>query len=247
MKRDAAALIGSAVNVFGISADKAVSVADAITGALAKAAGVSFTDFHDAFIQGATVFEQFVGPAEDANNVLIDFNTTLAVLAKNGITGANAGAGLKQFFLQANKSGKTSVATQKELVKRAGETGTVFFTSAGKARTFSDSLDIIRRGVKGLNDAQLSKTLSNLFGARSITIANALIKTSSAEFAKLRNSILQQGIAAKVAAAQNQGLRGAMDALSSTIARQAARQRRPRGREVRQRARLRGRRVRRHP
>lgn len=214
---DASSLIGSAVNVFKISADEAVTAADNITGALSKAAGVSFSDFKDAFVQGATVFEQFVGPAEDANDVLLDFNTTLAVLAKNGIVGSNAGAGLKQFFLQANKSGKASVNVQKELVKNAGEAGTVFFDAAGNARTYSDSLGIIRKGIAGYNDAQRTAALSTLFGSRSITIANALINESTEDWDALRASIAQQGLAAKIAAAQNQGLRGAMDALGSVI------------------------------
>lgn len=215
---DAASVIGAAVNVFGIGADQAVTVADEITGALAKAAGVSFTDFKEAFVQGATVFENFVGPAESANDVLLDFNTSLATLAKSGIIGETAGAGLKQFFISvAGKQTEKALDAQKELVKRAGETGTIFFDSAGKARTFSDSVGILRKSLEGMTDAQRTTTLTSLFGARAQTIASALVATSAEDWDSLRLSMQQQGLAAKVAAAQNQGLRGAMDALGSVI------------------------------
>lgn len=212
---DAAALIGSSVNVFKVSADDAVFAADAITGALTRAAGVGFSDFKDSFIQGATVFEQFVGPAESAKDTLLDFNTTLAILAKNGITGSNAGAGLKQFFLQATQDTKSASKASIELTKRAGQTGNVFFDSSHKARSFSDSIEILRKGVVGLNDETKNQTLGDLFGSRSITVANALINSTGISFKALRDQIAQQGLAAKIAAAQNTGLKGALDALTS--------------------------------
>lgn len=214
---EAAGIIGAAVNVFQIGADKAVSIADQITGTLAKAAGVSFEDFQTSFVQGATVFEQFVGPVEDANDVLLDFNTTLAVLAKNGITGSNAGAGLKQFFLQATKQSDKALTASATLAKRAGESGNIFFDAQHNARRYDDSLRILRKGLEGYSDEQRNATLATLFGSRSITIASALINTSQADYDKLRGSIQKQGLAAKIAAAQNTGLKGALDALKSVV------------------------------
>lgn len=212
---DAGALIGAAVNVFGVAADDAVGAADKIAGALTRAAGVSFSDFKDSFVQGATVFEQFVGPTESANDALLDFNTTLAILAKNGITGSNAGAGLKQFFIQATQNTKAAQNASAELAKRAGEVGNVFFKSNGQLRPFNESIDILRKGVQGLSDEARTNLLGDLFGSRSITIANALINSTGQSFAELRTQIAKQGLAAKIAAAQNTGLKGALDALQS--------------------------------
>lgn len=214
---DSAAIIGAAVNVFKIGADQAVSVADSVAVAISKAAGVSFTDFKDSFTQGATVFEQFVGPAEDAKHVIAEFSTALAVLARSGITGENAGAGLKQFFIQGNKEGKKSLEITAEIVKRAGTTGKIFFDSAGNARTFADSIDILRKGLVGLTDQQKASTLSTLFGSRSLTIANALVNTSAEEFLALEGAMNRQGAAAAIAKAANTGLKGAFDALKSVI------------------------------
>lgn len=214
---DAAALVGTAVNVFGVSADKAVSVADQITGALTKAAGVGFGDFSLAFKQGASVFAQFQVPAVGAKEALIDFNTAIAVLARGGLVGSDAGTSLKQFFLQANRGTVDSVKNLKMLTERAGETGTAFFDAAGKARPLSDSLAIMRKGLEGLSDQERTKTLQKIFGSDAIRAANILLGTSEKTFDTIEKGVRKSGLAAEIAAAQNTGLRGAMDALNSVI------------------------------
>lgn len=214
---ESAGVIGAAVNVFGIEANRAVEIADITAGALTKAAGVGFKDYAQSFKQGASVFNQFVGPAESATETVLDFNAALAVLARGGLVGSDAGTSMKQFFLQANRGTADANSALKEVTARAGEVGTVFFDQAGNARTFTDSLDILRRGIVGLTDKQRNATLQTIFGSDALRAANILVATSTEEFDKLKASMGRQGIAAELAAAQNTGLRGAMDALGSII------------------------------
>jgi TP901 family phage tail tape measure protein len=214
---EAAAVVGQAVNVFGLEADQATSVADQVTGALTKAAGVGFGDFALAFKQGASVFAQFQVPAVGATQAITDFNTVIAVLAKGGLIGSDAGTSLKQFFLQANRGTKDSVKNLKALTERAGETGTAFFDASGKARPLGDALEIMRKGLKGLTDQERTKTLQKIFGSDAIRAANILLGTSQETFDTIEKGIRKSGTAARIAAAQNQGLRGAMDALGSVI------------------------------
>ena len=214
---DSAAIIGASVNVFGIAADQAVGIADQIAGALSKAAGVSFTDFKDSFTQAASVFASFQVPAIGAKDALLEFNTALATLAKGGLTGESAGAALKQFFISASKNSKTVQKDLKGIAQNAGVSGSVFFDTAGKARRMSDSLDILRKGLKGLTQEQRTQTLTTIFGSRAIQAANLLVGSSAADYIALRDSINQQGLAAKIAAAQNTGFKGALDALGSVI------------------------------
>ena len=214
---DAARVVGSAVNVFGIEASKAVDVADQVAGALTKAAGVSLQDFALTFRQGAGVFAGFQVAAVGADQALLDFNTSIAVLAKAGLVGSDAGTSLKQFFLQANRGTVDSTAAMKNLVERAGETGGAFFDAAHKARPFQESLDIIRRGMEGMSDEAKQKTLQKMFGSDAINAAKALLGTSEDVFTSIQRGIQKQGLAAEIAAAQNTGLRGAMDALNSII------------------------------
>jgi TP901 family phage tail tape measure protein len=214
---DSAQVVGTAINVFGINAAKAVSVADQITGALTKAAGVGFGDFSLAFKQAATVFAQFQVPAVGAGEALVDFNTAIAVLARGGLVGSDAGTSLKQFFLQANRGTADSVKNLKMLTERAGETGTAFFDASGKARPLAEALGIMREGLQGLTDQERNKTLQKIFGSDAIRAANILLGTSQKTFDTIEEGVRRSGVAAEIAAAQNTGLRGAMDALNSVV------------------------------
>lgn len=214
---EAAGIVGSSVNVFGIAASQATAVADQVTAALKNAAGVGFGDFSDAFKQGAAVFAQFQVPAVGATEALTEFNTALAVIARSGVVGSDAGTSLKQFFLQANRNAADAVTVMKEVTQRAGEAGTAFFDAAGNARPFAETLDILRRGLQGMTDEQRSNTLQTLFGSDAIRVANALLGVSTEEYAKVTQALREQGLAAKIAAAQNTGLKGALDAALSVF------------------------------
>lgn len=215
---EAARLVGASVNIFKIPAQQATQVADQIAQALAKSAGISVTEFTQGFTQAAAVFEQFVGPGEDATNTLIDFNTALAALAKGGLIGSDAGTSLRQFFLQANRGTDESVTALDELTKRAGETGSAFFTLEGKSRPFVDTLNILRRGLEGLTAEQRANTLQTLFGSDATRAASILLDQNGFEYQKLRDQIADStGAAAKFANAQSGGLRRAFDAISSSI------------------------------
>lgn len=215
---EAAGSIGAAVNVFHFAATQATDAADILASALAKSAGISFQNFKDAFTQASSVFAQFEVAAEGPRTALIDLATAEAVLAKRGIFGETAGAGLQQFFLQGTKGGKASANALKLVTQRAGETGTAFFTAQGRARPFAQTIDILRRGVAGFTQEQRNATFSVIFGARSIKVANALVDTSAVEYLKLAAAIgNSRGAAERFAAAQNRGVKGALDAIKSEL------------------------------
>ena len=214
---EAARVVGAAVNVFGIEASEATAVADQVTNAMKNAAGVGFNEFADAFTQSASVVNLFIGPAQEANEALAETGAALAVLARGGIVGSDAGTSLKQFFLQANRGTEDANEQLNKIVSRAGEVGSVFFDASGGARTLAESVDILRRGTEGLTDQQLTTTLQKLFGSDAARAAGILLQTTEAEFQKLIDANLELGSAADIAAAQNVGLRGALDALSSVI------------------------------
>jgi TP901 family phage tail tape measure protein len=214
---DAAQIVGAAVNVFGISADKADTVADKVATALSKAAGTSTQEFAQAFRQGAGVFNLFQGQALGAEGALVEFNAALAILARNGRVGSDAGTSLKTFFLQGTRQAEEATSASRELAASVGETGNLFFTQEGEARRLSETVDILRRSTANMTEEQRDAALGILFGTDAIATANALIQTSAEEYDNLVKSLERQGTAAELAAARNQGLRGAMDALGSTI------------------------------
>jgi TP901 family phage tail tape measure protein len=214
---DSAQIVGSAVNVFGIAADQAGVVADKVATALSLAAGTSTQEFAQAFAQGAGVFNLFQGQALGAEGALVEFNAALAVLAKNGRVGSDAGNSLKQLFLLGTRNVDEVSAKTRELAEAVGLSGSVFYNADGSARAFSDSIDILRTATATMTQEQRDSTLALLFGADAVSTANALINTTAEEYDKLVLAMRRQNTAAELAAARNQGLRGAMDALSSTI------------------------------
>ncbi|MCD6056571.1 MAG: phage tail tape measure protein family [Thermomicrobiales bacterium] len=214
---DAAQVVGAAINVFKVQAAEAGLVADQVANALSKAAGTSFTDFAAAFKQGATVFAQFQVPALGAKDALLEFNTALAVMAQGGLVGSDAGTSIRSFFLQANRGAKESEKALALISERAGVTGTAFFEADGDARGLGETLTILRAGLEGLSDQERSERLFTLFGSDAVRAAEILTNTTGPAFDAMRDQLRRQGTAAELAAAQNQGLRGALDALGSTI------------------------------
>lgn len=214
---EAARVVGAAVNVFGIDASEAVQVADEVTNAMTNAAGVAFNDFADSFQQASSVFSLFQKPALGAEEALVQFNAALAVLARGGLVGSDAGTSLKSFFIQANRGTKDSEEALGVLAERARAAGGVFFDSSGQARGFAQALDIMRKGLKGLSDQERVHTLQKIFGQDALRAANLLLNTTGIEFNNLTDAIRETGSAADIAAAQNTGFRGALDALRSVI------------------------------
>jgi len=214
---EAAQVVGAAINVFGISADRAVQVADQVTAAMTKAAGVGFNEFSQSFKQAASVVGLFQVPAAGAEGALTELNTALAVLAKGGLVGSDAGTSLKQFFLQANRGAPETVKKLNLIADRAGVVGGVFFDQAGGARKLSDSLVILRKGLDGLTDQERILALQKIFGSDAARAAGILVNESADSYAALAAAQQRAGAAAEIAAAQNVGLRGALDALDSVI------------------------------
>lgn len=212
---EAAQTVGAAVNVFGEDARNATRVADQLTAALSQAAGTSFSDFSLAFTQGAAVVNSFIGPADGATNAITEFSAAIAVLARGGLVGSDAGTSIKQFFLQANRGTDETIGALKEISERAGVTGTAFFTEEGQARSLVETVSILQKGLAGLSEEQRANTIQTLFGSDAARVANILIGQGAAELLKAEAATQRQGAAADLAAAQNKGLAGAIDAIKS--------------------------------
>jgi TP901 family phage tail tape measure protein len=212
---EAAQTVGAAVNVFGENAANATKVADQLTAALSQAAGTSFSDFSQAFTQGASVVSSFITPADGASNAITEFSAALAVLARGGLVGSDAGTSIKQFFLQANRGTKEVAGALAEISARAGETGTAFFTASGQSRSLVETISILERGLKGLTAEQRASTLQTIFGSDATRVANILIDQGAAALLTAEAAVQRQGAASALAAAQNKGLAGAIDAIKS--------------------------------
>lgn len=214
---EAAGAIGAAVNTFGVAADQASVIADQFATTVSKAAGVGFNDLAESIKNGATVFVGLQRPALGAAGALLEFQTVIASLSKGGLIGAEAGTQVRSLLQNATRGAPQAEDALAKVAERAGVVGSVFFDQQGSARAFSESLNILRRGTEGLTDAERNLTLQRIFGTFGINAANILLAQSSEEYEQLRDRIEEAGLATGIAAAQNTGLRGALDALGSVI------------------------------
>lgn len=198
----AAELQSSALNAFGLSADKAGLVADVLANTANAAAG-SMIDIGNSL--------KYVAPVSAALGISIE-NTAAAIglLANQGIKGEQAGTSLRGIL--------ASLASPSAQAKEAMDAlGLSVFDAGGKfvgLRAFTDQL----AQAKGrLTDAEFAAAASTAFGNEGLTAANALAAEGATSFDQMAASVSRTGGAADVAAAQTKGLGGAWEGFKSQL------------------------------
>lgn len=142
---------------FGLGIEQAGSVTDV----LAKAAGASSADV-------ASLAEGFanVGPVAATMGMNVwETASALAVLAENGIKGAEAGTALKSALLH---------MASPEGVKLLKEHGIAMYDLEGNARPIPDVLADIKTEMEGMTDQEKIKFLTDLGGSYGVVALTAL-------------------------------------------------------------------------
>ena len=133
---------------------------------------------------------------------------TLAVLAENGLKGAEAGTALKSFFLNATRGAKESEAALARL-------NTGFFNADGSARDFNVVIAEISQGLSGLSDQEANAVLKDLAGSYGQVAARALVASGGID--AMQEAMAGQRTAAEVAAEQLNTFQGRLDSLGSSL------------------------------
>lgn len=97
------------------------------------------------------------------------------------------------------------------------KTGDIAFDASGKMRSLEEIINLVTLGTKNMTDEQRSNYLTSIFGADATRAVIALMQAGPVAFDEMSEAIKRQGSAASLAAAQNAGLRGAIDGFMSTI------------------------------
>lgn len=199
---NAAEIQSSALNQFGLSADRAGHVADVLANTANAAAG-SMTDVGNAL--------KYVGPVARSLNVDIDATAAaIGLLANNGIKSEQAGTSLRAILASLAAPSKAAAGGMREL-------GIQAFDQAGKfvgLRAITDQL----AAAKGrLTDQEFAAAAATAFGNESLSAVNALANSGAAAYDKMATAVGRAGGAADVAAAKTKGLGGAMEGLQSQV------------------------------
>ena len=212
---EAARAEAAAVNVFRLTGQEALRAADGL--ALAKIqSGASLAELSDALQQSALQFNAtFRGVTSGIDN-FAQLNATLAVFAKNGLRGSDAGTSLKTALQAMTGRSKQAQRELDNVAHNAGVTGTVLFDAQGRTRKFSEAIYILKAGLAGLNDQERAKSIQQIFGSDASRAATLIIDNAEA-IAKVTAETIKGGTAARLAAAENAGWRGGLEALNSTL------------------------------
>lgn len=197
----AATIQAQALQAFSLDASHASRVSDILAGA-ANASSAEMTDVALALQQAGTVSNQFGVSIDDAT-------TAIAMFANAGITGSDAGTLLKTSLLALTDQGKPAQ-------KAIADLGLTVYDANGKFAGLPLLIEELNQASKRMSKEQYDAATATLFGSDAIRFAGLAATQGSADFEKLREAVTRQGQAAEVAAAQTQGLPGALERFQNT-------------------------------
>ncbi|GAA1877779.1 hypothetical protein GCM10009836_68960 [Pseudonocardia ailaonensis] len=198
---EAASLLANTLSTYGLSAADATRVTDVF----AAAANASTTDVRDL---GESL--KYVGPVTAGLKIsLEDTTTALALLSTAGIKGSEAGTALRGVL--------ASIAAPSGPAKKAlNELGISAFDQTGKFRGLEAITSQLTAAKGRMTDQEFATAAAVAFGNEGMAAANVLATQGVGQFRDLGEAVRQQGAASKAAAANSQGLSGAMDELQGS-------------------------------
>ncbi|WP_048378891.1 phage tail tape measure protein [Corynebacterium renale] len=197
----AATIQSQALQAFSLDASEAGRVSDILAGA-ANASSAEMTDVSMALQQAGTVANQFGVNIDDTA-------TAIAMFANAGITGSDAGTLLKTALLSLTDQGKPAQRAIEEL-------GLTIYDAQGRFVGLESLMGQLNKAAASISDEQYQAATATLFGSDAMRLAGIAASQGAEQFANLRDAVTRQGQAAEVAAAQTEGLPGALERMQNT-------------------------------
>lgn len=196
-------IASSALNGFGMSADKTTHVADV----LAKVAGdtnAAVTDTGEAM--------KYIAPV--ANSLGVSFEDTSAaigLLSNAGIKGSQAGTTLRSALTNLAAPTDAASKTMKQL-------GMNFFDASGKMLPLGQIIQILQDKTKGLTQQQKASVMETLFGKEAMSGMLALVSQGPQKFNELSNGLKKcDGASKEMADTMQDNLKGAIESMKGSI------------------------------
>lgn len=199
---EAAQIQANILNAFSLSGADAGRVADMLAAAANSASG-EIGDMAYAARQAAAVF--------GITNQSVDMMTTsIALMARQGIIGRQAGTSLKMMMM--NLMAPTDQA--RTLMEKLGIN---VRDAAGEMRPMREIIAEFNRELAGIDAEERDKALRKIFGSDAIRAATILFGEGVEGFDAMNAKITEAGAAGAVAEARMQGMSGAIDRLISQV------------------------------
>jgi TP901 family phage tail tape measure protein len=225
---ESARTIGSTLNALKLEGSDATAVVDGFSAALKNSGGATFDELRQAQSQSLLVFRNAFAGAERPLEIMNNLNASLALFSRNALRGSDAGTSLKTFISSLSGLSDKTKGMIEDLVLSADRAlagtgksfggGNFLFRANGEARTFAETIDLIKVAFRTLDPKQRAEDMRTIFGSDAIRAAQIFFNTQEDELANLVAEIESAGgLTEKLAKAQNQGLKASLDAFISTI------------------------------
>jgi TP901 family phage tail tape measure protein len=198
----AAEIASNAMNVFGLSGEQVMSVADALSAA-ANASSLEVEDL--------AMSLQYIGPV--ASQLKIPMETVigaLAELAQVGIKGDMAGTGLRGML--------NSLISPSSVARDAMAALNVELADTeGNIKPLPEILDEFGEGLEGLTEAEKMDKLGRIFDSQQLGVAMKLIADGSSSLEEWTKQVSVSGEAQRVAQTKMDNFEGSIEELRGSL------------------------------
>lgn len=199
---EAAGLVASTLNAFGLEASESSRIADLLAGA-ANASAASIGDLGAGMQQAGFAFDM-------ANQPVENLATSLAILTNVGLTGSDAGTALKNAFMRMMNPTLEAAGVMDQL-------GISFYDAAGNMKALPDIIDVLNVATAGLTAQERDQALATIFLSDGMKAMIPLMDAGSEGFNTMLTSVTAAGAATSVADARMRGLSGGIEFLKGSV------------------------------
>jgi TP901 family phage tail tape measure protein len=199
---DAAETAASAMNQFGLSGKDVPHIADLLAQAAGTAQG-EVSDMAGALNQSGLIAHQFGLSIEDTTQAL-------ALFAKNGLVGSDAGTSFKTMLTSLYAPSGTAATALKNL-------GVSAYDSAGGMKSIGSLSDELKAKLDQLSEGDRNSALKNIFGSDALRAGTILLKDGSKGLADMATEFGKFGTAADVARTKMDNLSGDLENFKGSL------------------------------
>lgn len=199
---NAATLVTSSMNTFGISGAKSMEVADALAGA-ANSSNAEVSDL-------AIALSQAGQGAASAQQDIQHTAAALAAFSDNGIKGSDAGTSLKTMLTRLNPKSAEAAKMMKDMNLQ-------FFDAKGNYKDLTQIAGQLQTKLGGLSAQKRAEALNTIFGSDAQRAANILTKEGADGLQKYVDAASQVGAAQGMADARMKGWKGTWEKFMGSL------------------------------
>jgi len=200
----AAVVMSDAMNVFGISGEKAANTLSSA----ADASSTSIAQMSEAFSMSSAV-------AALANQSIDDLSAALAILANNGVKGSDAGTSVKTMLMRLMAPADEAIGAFAQL----GLSVDAFRGADGKMKPMVEIIRTLNGALAGMDQAAKDDIFRRIFGADAIRAASILTSAGAEGFANMQASMASALPVGEKYKVMMSGLSGAMGNIMASLER----------------------------